>query len=109
MSPQPVSAGDVRDFVTLLKDLEREADVLLVHLRGSGREEGAQTVRDVAADLIRQADEGRLASSPGALPLRRPFGEWEYGDAGRPVWQRIDAVDGFWRTRLGRGDFEVVQ
>jgi hypothetical protein len=108
MSPQQVSSADVDEFVRLLQELEREASALLVQLEGSGREEGAETVRAVAADLARQARDGRLPGSPGALPLSRPFGEWSYGSAARPVWQRIDAVDDFWLDRLGRGDFEVV-
>lgn len=110
MSRRQVSQADVDEFAALLRSLEQAAESLLASLRGSGREEGAETVRAVTASMLERAREGRLArDEPTGLPLSRPFGDWDYGSAGRPVWERIDAVVDFWSARLGDGDFEVVR
>jgi hypothetical protein len=109
MSPRQVAQSDVDEFVTLLRTLEDRATDLLGTLHGSGREEGAETVRAVAASMIERAREGTLGGRATGLPLSRPFGEWDYGSAARPVWEGIDAVVAFWGDRLADGDFEVVR
>jgi hypothetical protein len=104
--------ADLESFAALLDDLAARAAELEERVRvqrGEASAEGASTVRTNAAQLAREARSGDLASGgAGALPLSRPFGEFDYGPDGDEVSRRIKAVDVFWRERLGRGAFEVV-
>ncbi len=43
-------------------------------------------------------------SAPSALPLSRPFGEWDYaGPEADAVWAAIGDVERIWDERLGGG------
>jgi hypothetical protein len=102
-----VTAADIDELVRRLEDVQSAADVLIEQLRGSGREEGAVDVREIAAYLVKRARAGSLATGRTALPLSRPFSEWSYGAAAEPVWQAIDEVQRVWEARFDEGDFEV--
>jgi hypothetical protein len=106
------SAADVEAFAAELDGVAAAAAALAAELRQRGeghRTEGAEEVGGIAASLAARVRAGTLSSRKGALPLSRPFGEWDYGEAAEPVWRRIDAVQALWNERLGGGDFEVVR
>lgn len=106
-----VTRADLEAFAALCDDLEQAAAELEERMRrerDEGWTEGAHTVRVNAARLGREARAGGLASGQAtALPLSRPFGEWDHGPQGEAVWRGIRAVDAFWAERLGSGAFEV--
>ena len=92
-------------FGAACRELAEAADALLAALPAD-QHEGARTVRSVATRLAREAEAGALDERPryGALPLSRPFGEWDYaGPEAKAVWAGIDRVDDIWLHRLGRG------
>lgn len=97
-------AAALDGVVEAAEALERQ-----LQARGGPDPEGAVEVREIAADLAVRARAGDLGGARGPLPLSRPFGEWSYGDAAEPVWQRIDAAREVWEERLGGGDFEVAR
>ena len=106
------SAEDVEAFAAELDGVAAAAATLADDLRRAGeghRTEGAEEVGGIAASLAARVRAGTLSGRKGALPLSRPFGEWEYGEAAEPVWRRIEAVQALWNDRLGGGDFEVAR
>jgi hypothetical protein len=108
----PITRADLDAFASLCDRLEEAAaglEELMRRERGESWTEGAHTVRANAARLASESRDGTPGSGrAGALPLSRPFGEWDYEPHGEEVWRHIRAVDAFWRHRLGSGDFEVV-
>jgi len=106
------SAADLEAFAAELDGVAAAAAALADALRArgeGGRTEGAEEVGAIATSLAGRVRAGTLSGRPGALPLSRPFGEWDYGSAADPVWQRIGAAQDIWSSRLGGGDFEVAR
>jgi hypothetical protein len=96
---------DLMAFGAACRTLAEAAEALLATLAPDERE-GAEIVRQNASRLAREAESGALAGRPrvGALPLSRPFGEWDYrGPEAEAVWDAMGAVDGIWLDRLDSG------
>lgn len=100
-----MTEADLMAFGAACRELADAAEALLATLPDE-RREGASTVRSVSVRLAREAESGALDEREryGALPLSRPFGEWDYaGPEADAVWAGIGRVEDVWHDRLGRG------
>lgn len=97
--------ADLQEFAECNRELADAAARLIETLRPDVAE-GARIVEENARRYAREAGSGELRPTPGpsSLPLRRPFGDWDYrGPEADAVYEAMRRVEHLWHERLGRG------